>query len=142
MSVPILKEFNEVFKNDQACNKHGCRKRISIFKNSFFDHSKMKCNEVFRFGYLWLSGCNHKTIIRMTGHSSLTVIAYIGYYRQLVSSSLDDEDQVIGGPGIIVEVDESKFGKRKYNRGHRVDGVWVFGGVERKGKDSRETSIC
>jgi hypothetical protein len=97
---------------------------------------------VLRFGYLWLSGCNHKTIIRMTGHSSLTVIVYIGYYRQLVSSSLDDEDQVIGGPGIIVEVDESKFGKRKYNRGHRVDGVWVFGGVERKGKDSRETSIC
>jgi ISXO2-like transposase domain len=32
---------------------------------------------------------------------------------------------------IIVEVDESKFGKRNYNRGHHVQGVWVFGGVER-----------
>jgi hypothetical protein len=31
----------------------------------------------------------------------------------------------------IVEVDESKFGKRKYHRGHRVEGVWVIGGVER-----------
>lgn len=91
----------------------------------------MKCNEVLLFGYLWLSGCNRKTIIRMTGHSSITVTACIGYYRQLVSSCLDDEDQVIGGSGIIVEVDESKFGKRKYNRGHRADGVWVFGGVER-----------
>jgi len=37
----------------------------------------------------------------------------------------------IGGPGIIVEIDESKFGKRKYNTGHRVEGVWVIGGVER-----------
>ena len=28
-------------------------------------------------------------------------------------------------------MDESKFGKRKYNRGKRVEGVWVFGGIER-----------
>ena len=37
----------------------------------------------------------------------------------------------VGGPGIIVEVDESKFGKRKYNKGHAVEGVWVGGGVAR-----------
>jgi hypothetical protein len=37
----------------------------------------------------------------------------------------------IGGNGKIVEIDEEKFGKRKYNRGHRVDGVWVLGMVER-----------
>jgi len=33
-----------------------------------------------------------------------------------------------------VEINESKFGKRKYNRGKRVDGVWVFGDVERDSK--------
>ena len=46
---------------------------------------------------------------------------YIGFFRQLVSLALDDEDTVVGGPGIIVEIDETKFGKRKYNRGHRVE---------------------
>ena len=30
-----------------------------------------------------------------------------------------------------MEIDESKFGKRKYHRGHRVEGVWVVGGVEK-----------
>ncbi|KCZ78209.1 hypothetical protein H311_00765 [Anncaliia algerae PRA109] len=37
----------------------------------------------------------------------------------------------LGGENIIVEIDESKFGKRKFNRGHYVEGVWVFGIVER-----------
>jgi len=37
----------------------------------------------------------------------------------------------LGGPGKIVEIDESKFGRRKYHRGHHVDGQWVFGGIER-----------
>jgi hypothetical protein len=32
--------------------------------------------------------------------------------------------------GKIVEIDESKFGKRKYHRGARREGQWMFGGVE------------
>jgi len=34
----------------------------------------------------------------------------------------------LGGFGKIVVIDESKFGKRKYNKGHRVQGQWIFGG--------------
>ena len=33
-----------------------------------------------------------------------------------------------------VEIDESKFGKRKYHRGHKVEGQWVFGGWEKYNK--------
>ncbi len=36
----------------------------------------------------------------------------------------------IGGPGIRVQIDETKVGKRKFNRGRRMDGQWVFGGSE------------
>jgi transposase-like protein len=38
----------------------------------------------------------------------------------------------IGGPNKTVEIDESKFGRRKYHRGHPVKGQWVFGCVERE----------
>jgi hypothetical protein len=51
-----------------------------------------------------------------------------------VPDTLNDEGCVIGGEGVYVEIDESKFSKCKYNRGHRVDGCWVLGGVERSGE--------
>lgn len=35
----------------------------------------------------------------------------------------------IGGPNKIVETDESKFGRLKYQRGHAVKGQWVLGSV-------------
>ncbi|KAI5153806.1 hypothetical protein ENBRE01_3274 [Enteropsectra breve] len=31
----------------------------------------------------------------------------------------------MGGDIVIVEVNESKFGKRKYHKGHIVEGVWI-----------------
>lgn len=45
-----------------------------------------------------------------------------------------DKSEKIGGVGNVVQIDESKVGKRKYHRGHRVEGQWVFGGIE---EDSR-----
>ena len=36
----------------------------------------------------------------------------------------------LGSPGVEVQIDEAKFGKRKFHRGHPVEGQWVFGGYE------------
>jgi len=47
---------------------------------------------------------------------------------------LEQDSEQIGGAGKFVEIDESKFGKRKYHRGKRVEGVWVFGGIELESK--------
>jgi transposase-like protein len=51
-------------------------------------------------------------------------------FTNIIASSFENREIKIGGPGIEVQLDESKFGKRKYNRGHHVEGAWVFGGVE------------
>jgi IS1 family transposase len=67
----------------------------------------------------------------MTGHAEHTITAFYHHFRQLVASSLTNDDQTIGGEGFEVEIDETKLGNRKYNRGHRVEGVWILGGVER-----------
>ncbi|XP_076295794.1 LOW QUALITY PROTEIN: uncharacterized protein LOC143216514 [Lasioglossum baleicum] len=44
------------------------------------------------------------------------------------------KQESIGGPGKIVEVDEIKIGKRKYNRGRMLRGQWLLGGIERNTK--------
>ena len=44
---------------------------------------------------------------------------------------VESHTEKIGGVVKTVEIDERKFGKRKYNTGHQVKGQWVFGGVER-----------
>jgi ISXO2-like transposase domain len=137
---PACKNFNIKRKGMRwRCSLERCQKSISIlkvgvyiyFKGTFFDSHKLKVNEILELGYCWLLGMNNLSIQNMTGRSNKTVIAIAGYFRQLVGDSLDLEDTKIGVPGVIVEVDEAKFGKRKYNRGHRVDGAWVLGGVER-----------
>jgi transposase-like protein len=80
---------------------------------------------------LWLANTSHTTAVTLTGHSSTTITNFYCHFRRLVTSALLEEDQIIGGPGVEVEIDETKLGKRKYNRGHRVDGVWVVVGIER-----------
>jgi transposase-like protein len=113
------------------CPSGKCRTEFSMRKHTFFFGSMLKCCEILYLGYLWLNRVSVSSAIGITGHSSRTVSIFYSHFRQLVASSLDENMQVIGGLGIIVEVDETKMGKRKYNRGHRVDGVWVVAGVER-----------
>ncbi|OAD68561.1 hypothetical protein PHYBLDRAFT_150157 [Phycomyces blakesleeanus NRRL 1555(-)] len=59
----------------------------------------------------------------MLGVSSETIKHLIASIHQLIQMDLTNNDMRIGGidansQSIIVEIDESKFGKRKYYRGH------------------------
>ncbi|KAL3094362.1 hypothetical protein niasHT_029259 [Heterodera trifolii] len=49
----------------------------------------------------------------------------------------EQERGKIGGRGSIVQLDESKFGKRKFNRGRRIEGHWVIGMIENDSEDFR-----
>ena len=69
--------------------------------------------------------------MKQTGVSNRVVIDWYNFIRDVVAEYFLDHPIAIGGPGTIVEIDESKFGKRKYNRGRWVEGHWVFGGIER-----------
>jgi hypothetical protein len=67
----------------------------------------------------------------MTGHSSETICVYIKHLHQLIAENVKEQDCILGGPGVIVEMDECKIAKLKHHRGHPVEGAWVIGAVER-----------
>lgn len=113
------------------CGRRGCESEISLRTGTLFAKSRLQCREIVRLGYLWLNRVPTTSIIGMSGCSANTVCDFNRHFRELVADSLELEDCVIGGEGVVVELDESKLGKRKYERGHRVEGVWVVGGIER-----------
>ena len=48
---------------------------------------------------------------------------------------INDSYNKIGGLGNHVEIDKSKFRKRKYSHGHIIEGQWVLGGICRETKE-------
>ena len=73
----------------------------------------------------------------MSGLNALTVVNFYREFRERIQLELKESDQIIGGEGITVQIDECTFGRRKYNRGHSVTGAWALGGVD----DSPEKTI-
>ena len=68
--------------------------------------------------------------------ASSTIVDWKNYLYEVIENWTINvhNTQLFGGPGIIVEIDESKFGKSKYNRGRQITSQWVFGMFERGSK--------
>ena len=52
------------------------------------------------------------------------------FCREVLPVYFEGSSEKLGGPNKTVEIDESKFGRCKYHRGHPVKDQRVFGGVE------------
>ena len=111
-----------------SCNKTTTPKSLFLLSKTH-----MSKGDILLLGYLWIHKVETMKIVEMTLHNPNTVKLWLDRFREAVTMDLEafGEDNMIGGDEIIVEIDESKFGKRKYHRGHRVEGCWVVGGRER-----------
>lgn len=121
-----LKRFTHRHTNHRKCSYEK-----TIFKNTFFATSRVEIHKILVMSYLFLYKTPITSIVEMTQLSSHTVCDYTLYVREMLSDAVELSDVVIEGCNIIVEVDETKQGKRKYHKGHRVDGIWVLAGIER-----------
>ncbi|KAG0439327.1 hypothetical protein DMUE_2510 [Dictyocoela muelleri] len=116
-------------QNRVKCRSVKCRKKqVLITKASFFG-SLLSISKTLKVIFHIFIGdkCGRiKALYGINKNSVRRILLELGKFLEFYNSS-----NKIGGPGIVVEIDESKFGKRKYNRSHLVTGSWILGGVER-----------
>jgi transposase-like protein len=109
-----------------------CRKKRSIRSDSWFAMTKLPLKTMLQVIYCWVQEMPQDLVRLECGiGSSHTTVDLYSCCRQICYEYLESTGDMLGGEGKVIEVDEAKFGRRKYHRGRRVDGVWVFGIVER-----------
>jgi transposase-like protein len=113
-----------------------CNYQKSIVAGSWFAGQKLGLDIICYLTYLWLviPHPRHRFIMQQVHVSHHTVVDWASFCREVCVYWLQQRSEVLGGPGVVVEIDEAKIGHRKYNRGRLVDGKWVFGGFERGSK--------
>ena len=114
-----------------------CNKFTNIRTESILSGKKLSFKTFLTLlFYLCIRSLTNVEVSALVGVSTKAV----GEWRTMLSNAVADwflhNSSPLGGPGKVVEVDEAKFGKRKFSRGSYREGMWVLGGVD------RETGQC
>ena len=124
------------------CTKKECGYKVSVRAGSWFKNFHLTLKKIVKLTYYWVHKIRPETVRReLRINCEETVVDWFNFCREVCSEVIENENVKIGGPGKTVEKDESKFGKRKYHKGRRKEGAWVFGGIERESKNCFLTSV-
>lgn len=133
MKLVPRKEVSDHFgwgcRTEGGDNPH--RIQRSIRNGTWFELSRLTIPQILLLSFMWCAKEPHGFIAEQLQISPSTVTDWANFCREVCFEIFVSGMGKIGGPGTVVEIDESKFGKRKFKRGRRVDGQWVFGGIER-----------
>jgi hypothetical protein len=113
--------------------KQKCTFRKSARTGTFLEKTHLTPRQVVEIiaTLLHLKPPRHDLLMENVGIASHTVVAWYSFFREVLVDDAIGSSEILGGPGSVVEIDEAKFGRRKFNRGRIVEGQWVFGGIER-----------
>ena len=112
----------------------------SLRAQSVLENSKISYKD---FIYILSSFSEQMTPSRAAEQVNVAETTVRKIYSEIRQQMAEDikTKRKIGGPSTVVEIDEAKFGKQKYNRGRLVEGSWILGGIQRH-SDECFLAIC
>lgn len=112
-----------------------CNFRQSIFLGTWFYKSKLSINQVVGVAKMYLAEqFDANLTMELMKINKNTLTDYSNFIREICTDYVKENCMKIGGPNVIVQIDEAKFGRRKYHRGRIIEGQWIFGGIEENGR--------
>ena len=105
-------------------------------KREFFESSKLELRKVIGLSYKWASsvgsarGMSQVNLMRELRVSEHTVVDWRQFMRYVAVTYFLNNPEQIGGPCVVVEIDESLFRWRKNHVGQLREEMWVLGGYE------------
>ena len=113
-----------------------CKATANIRKGSFFEESKLQLYQILGLTYVWAwsAGRSRGMPVKQCVHDldiggKETVTEWNQFCWDVVLY-LRNHPQRLGSPGMILEIDESLFARRKCNRGHVIAEQWIVGGYD------------
>ena len=105
-----------------------CKFEYSLNNNTWFSQARLSYVKALQVIFCFVNSVTITSALALISVSKQTLVDWYNFCREIcIESNLSVEVNCIGGENRIVEIDESKFGKRKYHRGKRVEGQWVLG---------------
>ncbi|CAC5426638.1 unnamed protein product [Mytilus coruscus] len=120
----------------QWCISIGLILDLTGRNGSWFQGHNLSLEKILFITYFWIYKIDQEFVKHELSICNQTIVDWYNYCREVCIEILKTDSEKIGGDSVIVEIDESKFGKRKYHKGRQVEGQWVFGGIERDSKKS------
>jgi len=150
-SLKLVKNSSQCHGNMNLCMKkksldgyfwkcNVCKKECNVRYDSYFANCKKNFKIGFLFMYHWSNNMKQIEMVKELHVDKNTISDWCLDIRELCQNYFLKNDSQIGGLNSdgtrkIVEIDESLFFRRKYNRGRYKCAQWVFGGIERGTKN-------